>query len=114
MVADKNSISNLLDQVETTTISVGSLKGHFISTKQLHALRLANDEKLLTREDTPSSVGTEEELLSERLEVAEAIRQKHQQILNALPSERSDINLDLGQLLSRRARLDKAISKLSI
>jgi len=116
-----HTIRNILEQCNSTTISIGHTEGHFLSSKQFAVLEECADtlESLesVAGIDTPSSsaitqASTEEDgVRSRRLQLAREIKQKQIQLIAASPSNRSQINLDIGKLLSERAKLDKLIKQ---
>jgi len=116
-----HTIRNILAQCNSTTISIGHTEGHFLSSKQFAVLEECADtlESLesVAGVDTPSSsaitqASTEEDgVRSRRLQLAREIKQKQIQLTAASPGNRSQINLDIGKLLSERAKLDKLIKQ---
>lgn len=116
-----HTIRNILTQCNSTTVNIGHLEGHFISSKQIAVLEECADtlESLEVDRDinTPSTsevtaASTEEDgVRARRLQVAREIKQKQIQLVAALPGNRSVINNEIGKLLSERARLDKLIKQ---
>lgn len=116
-----HTIRNILEQCNSTTISIGHTEGHFLSSRQFAVLDECADtlESLesVAGVDTPSTssitqASTEEDgVRSRRLQLAREIKQKQIQLTAASPGNRSQINLDIGKLLSERAKLDKLIKQ---
>lgn len=117
-----HTIRNILEQCNSTTISIGHTEGHFLSSKQFAVLEECADtlESLesVAGIDTPSSSAitqatTEEDgIRARRLQLAREIKQKQIQLTAATPGDRSQINLEIGKLLSERSKLDKLIKQL--
>jgi len=118
-----NKISNILTQCDSTTISIGHTEGHFLSSKQLSVLQgcveslreldLAKAVSAPTFVIDDPSAAAESEIRARRLQVSGEL--KYTQALQALaaPEDRSKLNLDIGRLLSERAKLDKLIAQFS-
>jgi len=116
-----NIIKNILAQCNSTVISIGHTEGHFLSSKQLVVLKECVDDltdlESVADIDTPSSsqiteASTEEDAVrARRLQLAREIRNKQLQLASTSAANRSEINLDIGKLLSERARLDKLIKQ---
>jgi len=114
-----NAIISVLNQLEQTTVKIADHKGHFISEKQVQVLRKLAEEILATEINQiisddhvqlHSVQANEENLVrAQRDHIARSIVQLRTQMQFAESSKRSELNLDLGQLLSERAALDKVI-----
>jgi len=114
-------IQNILKQCSTTTISIGHTEGHFLSAKQLTILAECADSLEALESaigiNTPTSSAqgqnpTEEHVIrARRSQVAQEIKQKQIQLSTAAIAEKPQLNLDLGKLLSERAKLDKLIKQ---
>lgn len=117
-----HTIRNILSQCNSTTISIGHTEGHFLSSKQFAVLEECADtlENLesVAGIDTPVSsaitqASTEEDgIRARRLEIARELKQKRIRLAFSAPGDRPQINLELGKLLSERAKLDKIIRQL--
>jgi len=115
-----HTILNILEQCNSTTISIGQAEGHFISSKQLVVLRECA-ESLETFDtcsiDTPTStIATASTPLEVQVkgrfqEVTSAIKRRQLEIANAKPADKSAINIELNKLWSERAKLDKLIKQ---
>jgi len=128
-------IVDILATIETTRVEIGDTKGHFISSIQLLDLRnLLHEEFRLAfavnsyntilsaergEESGPSAAihlaasGTAEDSVRlERNQVAGEIKTLQAAIRDSDKSSRSRLNTKLGELLSRRAALDRAIKAI--
>lgn len=115
-----NIIRNIVAQVQDTTIIIGKIEGSFVSERQI-AVLLDCAERLeifdLETLDTPTDsviaeeVNVEAETRARRKLVADQIKSITAQISAADPTKRIHLNLDLGKLLSERAKLDKLIKQ---
>jgi len=114
-----NTIDNILNQSEKTSISIGKVIGHYLSQGQLIALRecvehlrVLESAAALTTSTAVVSDHEEEYLVhAQRATVAKAIRAKQAAVTSASGADRPTLNLELGKLLSERAKLDKLIKK---
>lgn len=108
-----HTILNILAQVKETRLSVGTFDGYAISKRQVVAIEEALEELISVNTPEASEAGGEEDSLRvRRVQVASEIRHKNIQIAAASPEERSALNLQLGKLLSERARIDKLLTRL--
>jgi len=104
-----NTIRSILSQVQTTDIDIGSHTGHFISSNQVQAILNA-----LELGHSKVAPPTEVALLLERArENNRQIQEKQIELERAPKKERARVNEELGELLSQRARIDKAVAKAS-
>lgn len=122
-----HQLLNVIKQVRTTKIEIGHTEGHFVSEKQLAVIENCAeslDADCSSTLDTPFSSEYAESFIEEeidtpvklesstrarRLEVSAQIKKKRKELALTPPSRKGLINSDIGQLLSERARLDKAI-----
>jgi len=119
-----HTIRNILTQCNSTVISIGHTEGHFLSSKQFAVLEECADtlESLesVAGVHTPTSsaitqASSEEDgFRARRLELARELKQKQIRLTAAPPGDRSQINLEIGKLLSERARLDKLIKQFDV
>lgn len=107
-----NIIKAIIEQAKQTTISVGSHKGYFISEKQVQAVLAALEDESPYNSDTPTESVVAFEGNSSIID--EQIADLNSQIsflrvtLAAAPSaSRSSINIQINQLISRKARLTR-------
>lgn len=117
-----HTIRNILEQCNSTTIKIGNTEGHFISQKQLAVLEECADSLeggvTISGLDTPeSSVSipqpTGGDTLQTKLsQLALEIQNLRLRAASAEATERVEINLALGQLLSKKAKLDKLVRQL--
>lgn len=117
-----HTIRNILAQCNNTSISIGHTEGHYISTRQVAVLEecadLLEELKSVAGIDTPAtSVVTEHQseessFRARRLELAEELKKKQIALVVATPVRRPQINQEIGQLLSERAKLDKLIRQV--
>lgn len=116
-----NKIQNVLTQCDTTVINIGQIDGHFLSSKQFAVLEECVRELSVIKSQTASASSStsaatlpndEFAIRGRRAQLKKLINQKHIDIAAASTSDRSDLNLDLGRLLSERAKLDKLIKQL--
>jgi hypothetical protein len=128
-----NIIRNILDQVAETTLTHAHFRGHVVTQAQLAALFEAVDRvhelegvqtptESVLEEPVPGAGDTPEALLrtqenlirAERSQIAGQIKLKERFMKLAESSEKTKLNLELGELLSRRAHLDRLIQKLAL
>jgi len=117
-----NTIRNILAQCNSTTIKIAKTEGHFISEKQLAVLEEVADSLeggvTISGLDTPESsisvpVSTGTDTLQAKLEaLSSEIKALQIRAASAEATERVEINLELGQLLSKKAKLDKLVRQL--
>lgn len=117
-------IRNIIEQVQSTTLSAGHLQGHVITKAQVHAILEALDEpegaSIVANTPTTgvSETGDESsgyDSYDERDRLFKASLAKETQELKALQerivvapkSERPDINHQIGRLQSSIARLNR-------
>lgn len=114
-------IRNILKQCDSTTISIGHTEGHFLSSRQFALLHKCAD----ALEDLESVAGVntpttsiitqapseEDGVRARRLELVRELKQKQITLIAAPSGDRSQINLEIGKLLSERAKLDKLIKQ---
>lgn len=116
-------ILNILEQVQTTTISIGSTEGHFLSQKQFSVLqdcaqKLAGSA-LPARTSTPDSGSssasddTERTIQTQELAISRALSIKQLQLSTASPEDKPALNLEISELLTRRAELDRLVKQLN-
>jgi hypothetical protein len=116
-----NTIRNIIQQFNSTTITIGHYEGHFISTAQAAVLESCADSlehlESVAGIDTPTTSqitaasNEEDGVRARRLEVAREIKKKQITLTKAISSQRPTINLEIGKLLSERAKLDKLIAQ---
>lgn len=116
-----HTIRNILKQCNSTTIAIGHTEGHFLSSKQFAVLEECADSlenfESVAGIDTPTTsaitqASSEEDgFRARRLELARELKQKQVRLTAAAPGDRSQINLEIGKLLSERAKLDKLIKQ---
>lgn len=119
-----NQIRNILFQVNSTTVSIGRHEGHYISAAQVSVLSDCADKlhkiELFSVVDTPSSsvvfpASSEEDAIrAQRAELARTIKRKTIELSSADKSHKPHLNIELGQLYSERARLDKLIKDIDL
>ncbi len=119
------TIENILAQVQTTTVQIGHLKGHFISEAQINAIRDVlgpNATRMLAviREFGPSACSpadtageSESSLRARRDTIKKAITKKRIELDSAPPYMRSDLNEEYQQLISERTKIDRSIKALN-
>lgn len=103
----ENTIRNILQQVKDTTIQAHNLNGHFISTAQVAAIEKALGTSLTVSfshfdPETPKALSVQD-IERELIEIE--ISNKRSALQSAGKDKRSDINLEIQALESRRAKL---------
>lgn len=116
-----HTIRNILQQVNSTTISIGHSEGHFISTRQVAVLEDCADSlehlESVAGIDTPTTsqitqATTEEDgVRARQLQLAREIKAKRIRLTASIPANRSSINTEINQLLSEQAKLAKLIKQ---
>jgi hypothetical protein len=116
-----HTIRNILAQCNSTVITIGQVEGHYLSSRQFAVLEECADtlENLETIAgiDTPTSsqitaASSEEDgIRARRLEVSRLVKRKQIELTAAKPTKREAINLEVGKLLSERAKLDRLIKQ---
>jgi len=113
-----NTILNILTQVRSTTIDIGAVQGHYISTAQLNAIltelghsqgsQLSAPPSYATF-DTDSSDSDGASLALRKSSLERRIRRKIAKLNTANSVARVQLNLELGQLRSELARIVRGI-----
>jgi len=114
--------------VSTTTISIGNTEGHYISKAQLATIQNAVDSLPLThtprdlsRSPSPTFIKTESafdqleiaRLLAERENLSERARLTRNAIASSSGPGAIQFNLNLGELLSKIAKIDRVLKHYS-
>lgn len=109
------SITAVLNSVQQTTITIGQVHGHFISDTQVATLREVLDNISLEQIGGISlqeeSSDTEATLRQERAKLAKEIKTIDLRLKQSSSGKAVDLNLQLGKLLSKRAKIDRALKE---
>lgn len=111
-----NTIRNVIDQACTTQINIGHIQGHFISHGQVEAinqaLELISDGKTVNAVKEEEPIAPAELLARKRAQLSDQINSLQLEIALVDPVKRPSLNERLHNLLSKRARIDRAFELL--
>jgi hypothetical protein len=120
---EEPSLRQLFDQISSTTISFGSIKGHIITQFQLAILEdfvshfagaagvVFSTQTTTTGPSSLQEVHDRRSAFTRRNRVNKLIEENSAKSLSASPQERIDLNLELGKLHSELARLNKYLTQ---
>jgi len=116
------AIENILKTVETTTITIGSHQGHFISLAEVRAIRrelpisiVASDSVRLNFEPaTPVALTPPQQLLDDITSYQTLISAKRAELATASPSVALLLSAEVQELHKQLRHLERALANLRV
>lgn len=106
MPSTHKEIQKIIAAIQDTHINIGETVGHFITSDQIQGLLEQFFASQIEVEDTEDTVR------ARRHEVVREIKALTIKQAKAPATERSSINLQIGALLSERAKIDKLLAQI--
>lgn len=118
-----NTIRNIIAQINhNSSIRLDHFEGRFISERQIAVLEECCDQleqlESVAGIDTPTSSqitaasSAEDGIVARRLALTKDIKKKQTELAFAARDKKSNINKEIGALLSERAKVDKLLKQI--